>query len=221
MLNTLVSIIDGTLRATQKIFEYSDRPRCVFRIELAAAPCDITLSDGTRLSAGSRLINLHLWNEHIPPFPAHGPTIGWARRMCHDLETSLEELATFVTNDPALEDITAVGGKMMFGSTEQTGLVAHLAERYGFVRAIEPAPDHSIAERLHTLGENILVSMIVIAQNPAAFRLDLFHRDRVPVYLHRAELMRRFGAREKATPVHQPNSERKMPSLDSVADARK
>jgi hypothetical protein len=218
MLNTLVSIIDRALRARQRIFEYSDRPNCVFRIELTTLPCDIALSDGTRLSAGSRFISLHLWNEHLPPFPARGPTLGWARRMCREFEMSLEELAAFIDNNAALEDVIAVGGKMMFGSTDQIELVAHFAGRFGFVRSIDPAPDHSIAERLHAIGENILISMIVIARNPGAFRADLFHRDRVPVYLRREELMRRFGSDVRK---HQPEGEWKRRSFGSIADARK
>lgn len=218
MLNALVSFIDGTLRARQQIFEYSNSRHCIFRIEVAAAPSEVILSDGTRLAAGSCLVNLHLWNEHIRPFPAAGPTLGWARRMCRDLETSLEELAAFVASDPALDEITAIGGKMMFGSTEQTELVMHFAERYGFVRAIDPITNRSVAEWLHMMGENILVSMIVIAQNPAAFRADLFRRERVPVYLRRAELMRRFRTPEQAASVRQPNGARKAPSFGSAAD---
>ncbi len=221
MLNSLVSMIDGALRARQEIFEYSNNPHCVFRLQLGAATNDIALSDGTLVPVGSRLINLHLWNEHIPPFPARGPTLGWARGMCRDLETSLEELAGFLASNSAFDDIAAVGGKMMFGSTEQTRLVAHFAERYGFVRAFDRAADHSIAEWLHLVGENILVSMIVIAQNPAAFRTDLFHRDRVQVYLHRAELVRRFGAPRKTALAFQLNGKRNMPSFGSAAGAPK
>ncbi len=221
MLNTLVSMIDGALRARQEIFEYCNDPHCVFRLQLAAATSDIVLADGTRVPAGSRLLNLHLWNEHIPPFPARGPTLGWARGMCRDLATSLEELAAFVARNPDLQEVAAVGGKMMFGSTEQTQLVAHFAERYGFVRAIDPAPDHPIADWLHLVGENILVSMIVMAQNPAAFRADFFHRDRVRVYLHRSELMRRFGAHPEVAAVFQLKGERNIPSFGSAAGSRK
>lgn len=200
MLNALVSVIDRTLRVRQGIFEYSDRPRCIFRINIATTASETVLSDGTRLPAGSRVINLHLWNEHVSPFPDQGPTIGWARRMCEDLETSLRELAMFVASQPALDDIEAVAGKMMFGSTEQTQAVAHFAERYGFGYAVEPVANRSISEALHSLGENILISMIVISHNPAALRADCFSRDRVQVYLHRTELMRRFGASETAAP---------------------
>jgi len=98
MLNDLVSLIDRRLRAR----EYSICRHCIFRVELVAAASDIALSNGTRLSAGSHLINLHLWNEHIPPFPPEAPALGWARRMCNDLEASLDGLAAFVANNPAL-----------------------------------------------------------------------------------------------------------------------
>lgn len=202
MLNALVSIIDKTLRARLEIFEYSDCPDCIFRVQLVTIANDIALSDGTRLPADSRLINLHLWNEHVPPFPARGPTLGWARRISRDLEISLGELAAFLASSRAVKDVTAIGATMMFGSTEQTELIAHLAERYGFVRALDPTASHSIAQRLHLVGESILISMIVLSHNPAAFRLDRFARDHVPVYLHRAELMRRFGAPNGAASAH-------------------
>jgi hypothetical protein len=195
MLNALVSAIDRRLRARQGIFEYSTCPRCIFRVQLAASARRIALADGTTVSAGGRLVQLHLWNEHVPRFPPHGPTISWARRIRCDLEMSLQELATFVASRPALADVTAIEANMAFGSSEQTQLVANLAARYGFVRAADSAHGYSILEALHLLGENILISMIVMAHNPAALRADCFRRGRVQVYLHRAELMSRFGNR--------------------------
>lgn len=202
MLDNLVSIIDKTLRARLEIFEYSNCPHCIFRVQLSVAAHDIALSDGTRLSVGSPLINLHLWNEHIASFPARGPTLGWARRMCRDLELSLEELAAFIGNSPGLDDIAAITATMTFGSTEQTQLIAHLAERYGFVRSVDPPPSRSISQKLHQVGEDILISMIVISHNPAAFRTNRFRRERVPVYLHRAELIKRFGSSGRSAPAH-------------------
>ena len=193
MLNTLVSIIDKRLRQRQGIFEYTDCPRCIFRAQVATASNHVDLSDGTRLAAGSRLIILHLWNEHIPPFPQRGPTLGWARRMCDDFEISFEELATFLENRSDLDDVMSVAGEMTFGSAEQTELVARFAARYGFVRAVAAKSNRSFSQRLHRLGENILISMIVISQNPAALRADSLSRDRVPVYLRRTELMKRFN----------------------------
>src|SRR5690242_12860404 len=194
MLNALVSAIDKRLRVRDGIFEYSKSPRCIFRAQISESPNAIALSDGTSLCAGSPLINLHLWNEHIPPFPAHGPTLGWARQISRDLEISLEELAAFLASRSALEPIVAIAADVMFGSIQQAKALVHLAARYGFIRAIDPtAASPSIAQRIHLLGEHILIFMLVIAYNPAAFRTDHFRRDRISIYLHRSELMRRFG----------------------------
>jgi len=198
MLNALVSVIDKRLRVRDGIFEYSDCARCIFRAQFSVNTNDIALSDGTRLAAGSHLILLHLWNERIPPLPAGGPTLGWARQLCQGLEISLEELAAFVAGSSALDDIVGIAGNAVFAPTQHTQAVANLAMRYGFVHAINPEAHVSAAQWLHRLGENILIAMLVIAYNPGAFRADTFRRDRVPLYLHRAELMSRYGPRDGA-----------------------
>jgi hypothetical protein len=52
-------------------------------------------------------------------------------------------------------------------------------------------------ENAHWFGENILISMIVLTRNAAAFRADTLRRDRTLVFLSRRELRRRYGfARE-------------------------
>jgi hypothetical protein len=49
------------------------------------------------------------------------------------------------------------------------------------------------------LGENILISMMVLARNAAALRADVLRRDRTLVFLSRRELRRRYGfARDRA-----------------------
>ena len=79
---------------------------------------------------------------------------------------------------------------MAFASSEQTQLVANLAAHYGFVRAADSARGYSISEALLHLGENILISMIVMSHHPPAVRADCLIRGRVQVFLHRAERMR-------------------------------
>jgi hypothetical protein len=46
---------------------------------------------------------------------------------------------------------------------------------------------------LNRLGENILISMIILAHNPGALHLDTLSRVRVPIYLSRRALEREFG----------------------------
>ena len=49
-----------------------------------------------------------------------------------------------------------------------------------------------MAERLHRYGENVLISLMVIARNTAAFRFQSLRRNRTPVYMSRRELETRF-----------------------------
>ena len=65
--------------------------------------------------------------------------------------------------------------------------------RYGFEAVAEPER-LTLGERLHRFGENILISLIVLAQNAAALRADTLRRARLPIYLSRHALERRFGA---------------------------
>ena len=64
--------------------------------------------------------------------------------------------------------------------------------RYGFEAIAEPRR-LSIGERLHRFGENILISLIILAHNPGALRSDTLKRVRLPIYLSRRILEREFG----------------------------
>jgi hypothetical protein len=52
----------------------------------------------------------------------------------------------------------------------------------------------SLGECIHRLGENILISLTVFAQNPAPLRLDTLLRVRIPIYLSRRTIERKFGS---------------------------
>jgi hypothetical protein len=47
------------------------------------------------------------------------------------------------------------------------------------------------------LGENILISLIVLAQNADALRVDTLRRTRVPIYISRQTLEQKFGSIER------------------------
>ena len=64
--------------------------------------------------------------------------------------------------------------------------------RYGF-EAIVQSGQMSIGERLHRFGENILISLIILAHNPGALRSDTLRRVRLPIYLSRRMLEKEFG----------------------------
>ena len=184
---------DTKLRQHRGVIEYSAHPACIFRIEIALSHRCLTLADGTDLRPGARIARLHFWNEHIPPVPYRGTTIRWARRMQRSISISLHELARYLSSRPDLCDISVVCGDVPSATRSQRHQIEYIMAHYGFETMMEARP-LPFAERVHRLGENILISLTVFAQNPAALRLDTLQRVRVPIYLSRLTLERKFGS---------------------------
>jgi len=197
-LAELLYAIDIRLRRRHAVFEYSGHPGCIFRLEIASAPRPIALRDGTSARAGQRVAHLHFWNEHIPPFPQSGATIGWARQMQRLIAISLRELTRYLSSRPDLADIAVICGNVPSGTRVQTEKLARIMAHYGFEVMPEPGRP-PIGRRLSRLAENILISLIVLAQNAGALRLDTLNRVRVPIYFSRRLLNEKFGDAGEAT----------------------
>ena len=187
----LIFGFDRWLQRRYSVLEFSNHPDCLFRVQVEMLRHPVTLPDGEELPLGARVLTLHLWNEHVPLMPASGATLAWARRMNRCLDVSLRELAHWLASRPDLADIAVVRASAMFGTTEQADQVLRTEKRFGFELIFEPRP--SLAKRLHWLGENILVSLMVLARNPVAFRFDSWRRGRVPTVMMRDVLMSRYG----------------------------
>lgn len=191
---------DTRLRQHRGVIEYSTHPACLFRLEIAEAHRHLRLVDGTELRPGQRIVRLHFWNEHIPPVPTAGTTIRWARQVQRNISLSLRELARYLSSRPDLCDIFVICGDVPSATREQCGQIEYIMAHYGFETIME-TERLPFAERLHRLGENILISLTVFAQNPAALRLDTLQRVRVPIYLSRDLLERKFGSVNSGTGV--------------------
>ncbi|MGB6537474.1 MAG: hypothetical protein WBF58_16105, partial [Xanthobacteraceae bacterium] len=174
--------LDKRLRRHYAVLEYSAHPACIFRLEIVAARRALTLRDGTTLRSGARIARLHFWNEHIPPVPPRGATIRWARQMQKAISTSLRELARFLSSRGDLSDISVICGDVPSATRAHWRQVETIMAHYGFETIMESAP-LPIGEQIHRLGENVLISLTVLAQNARALRLDTLRRARVPIYL--------------------------------------
>ena len=191
-LAELLFAFDATLRRRHAVFEYSDNPSCVFRLGIVRARRPLTLRDGTLVAAGQRMARIHFWNEHVPHMPTRGPTIGWARHMQQVMALSLGELARYLETRPDFGDITVIDARAPTATSAQTDQLARIMARFGFETLPEPE-SLGIVDRAHLLGENFLISMLVLAQNGAALRADTLNRVRLPIYLSRRTLENKFG----------------------------
>ncbi|MGE5533908.1 MAG: YkoP family protein [Acidobacteriota bacterium] len=191
-IRALVTGIDGRLRLHYGVREFSQSPDCIFRIQVVPAKTDITLSDGTRVRANDRIIDLHLWNEQIPLMPPGGPTLAWARQMNRAVDISLRELATLLKRRKDLDDVVAVRANMKLGCSGESDQVTRIAARFGFERIPQRAARMSLGQCLRRFGESILISMMVLARNPAAFRMRGLWRDSIVAFLSIRSLLHRY-----------------------------
>jgi hypothetical protein len=188
----VIDKIDKALRRRIGVTEYTQSRDCLCRMQITRSADDLLLRDGTRVRPGDRIINLHFWTEQVPLIPAAGPTFAWARHISRIFESSLQELAHHLAARADVEDIAAIRVSMALGSAARSDQVSRVLSRFGF----EPAPrqeEPSMGERIHRYGENILISLMVLAHNPITIRSDTLKRDRVALYLSRRTLERRYG----------------------------
>jgi hypothetical protein len=193
-LENAVFGLDRWLRRRQGVFEYTDDPTCIFRIQCVQAEEPLTLSGGARIEPGTPILNLHLWNEHIPLMGSEGATVGWARHLSRAVQSSLQQLAAYLDGNPSLCDIAALRADMRLGTAERSAQLIRLMSHYGF----EPAAEvirlgYWRSSGLHRFGENILIFLLILATNPVAVGTPVLRRDHKLVYLSRAALKRRYG----------------------------
>ena len=191
-LAELLFALDAPLRRRYSVVEYTDNPLCIFRLQIVRSRRNLVLRDATHLRPAQRMVKLHYWNEQIPPTPETGTTMGWARQMAHRIEISLCELARYLASEPDLRDVSAVCADPAAGTGRQSGQLARVMARYGFEAIAESEPP-PIGERIHRFGENILIALMVFAQNANALRAGSLTRKRVPLFLSRRALEQRFG----------------------------
>ena len=191
-IGAMLGALDSRLRQRQGVLEYTCCPSCLFRIQIITSCADIVLSDGTHVYPGDRLISLHVWNEQFPAFPTHGPTLAWARRVNRAFDISLRNLAQFLEMRRDLADVTAICANITFQSAERGAQLARFVSRFGFEKVAVDG-SQSLRQRMHWFGENILISLIVLAHNATALRADTLWRDRTLVFLSRQTLQRRYG----------------------------
>lgn len=202
-LGRVIFGIDDVLRARHHVFEFSQESRTIFRMQVRACEHDVTMSDATRAFVGDRMIDLHLWNEHLPLLK--DGSLRFARRMNECLHVSLGELATYVAASSELDDIEVIRANMGFGTLAQTRQLLRISSRYGF----EPIGDPRRPTRLqlfHRFGENVLISLMVLARNDIALRRDSLARSRVQVFLSRRALLDRYlGGQSRIRDLQAPS----------------
>jgi len=189
ILKAAIRALDRLLRATLGVFEFCDAPHCLLRLRVARAPHPLTLP-GEVVPEGALILELHLWNEHIPPMPPTGPDLAWAVQIQRQLIGSMRAVAALMVSDPRLAEVQAVGGVtvLLWPGRDIGG--EKLFQHLGFTIS----PYHSPLGRFGEFWENLYSWWIMWAFNPATLQgRQLLRLQRVEVWMSTAALLERYA----------------------------
>jgi hypothetical protein len=188
----MVRGLDLLLRRRGRVQEFTQDGDCILRIALTTYDSDFELSDGTKVQAGDRICELHLWNEHIPRMPVKGPDLRWGVRFYRLAVESLRSLAVYLTAEN-LKDIVALGGQMAFLEKDDSPGLASLGTRLGF-DVVNLTARAGRWGRFTHFWENIFSWALMWTYNPGSLRGKRFLRlQRYRLWMSRRTLVQRYG----------------------------
>jgi hypothetical protein len=120
----------------------------------------------------------------------HGPVRIRIGRL--DQAVSFRQLACFLVGRPDLKDVSVLRAIAAFGARERSAGNILLMQRYGF-EPVEDVRPSTMSERGRRLAENVLMTVMVLAHNPAALRGDTLVRGRTLLFMSRRVLEARYG----------------------------
>lgn len=191
-LSRAVRGVDSLLRQRLGIQEFTDDEECIFRISIGDAPRAVLLSDGLSVREGDPVLQLHLWNEHLPPMPSEGPSTAWANLMKRRMRQSLAAVADHLERERQFGAIIALHGSPPFASRLGAAQMVRTAERFGF-DVIDPNGQPELRERIHEIFDSMLLWGLMWAFNPAGLRSKGLLRHRYQLWISRHKLLRCYG----------------------------
>jgi hypothetical protein len=188
-MRAVIRGFDRFLRRARGVFEFCDERECVLRLRLTQTPRELHLPGGV-VGKGEPMLELHLWNEHLPLPPADGPDLAWGLRIGRMWMVSLHRVGRYVRGDPRLSGVRAVGGvTVLLFAGDHTGGI-RLMERSGFTVEPHRQPLRGFGE----FWQNLYAWGLMWAFNPASVRGRRFtHLRQAEIWMHADEFLRRYG----------------------------
>jgi hypothetical protein len=198
-LSRAVRGVDSLLRQRQGIEEFTDDAECIFRISHVPASRAVRLSDGTAIAEGDPVLQLHLWNEHLPLMPSEGPSAAWAIRLKQRMRKSLVAVASYLQRERTLDAVQALHGAPPFGSRLGAAQMVRTAHRFGF-DVIDPDAAPEWRERIHIVFDSMLLWGLAYAFNPGGLKTKGLLRHRHQLWIARRKLLLLYGGIADAAP---------------------
>ncbi len=182
-------LVDAAMRARLRLVEPWQDEEALFRVRLSRAAHAVALPDAT-IRAGDPVVELHLWNEHVPPMAPKGPDLAWAKAFERRATASLKALAALLPSDTRFSPARALRGvSSAFSPSRGTG-TRKLLERIGFTAIAVDSARGSTAALLDGVYAWYLLRAFA-ARAPSLGRV--LRLPRAELWMSMATLVRRYG----------------------------
>ncbi len=188
-LGRVLSAIDGVVRRWMGVYEFSDDPQCLFRLERRRAKDAVPLPDGTAIERGETLGIIHLIGDRVPALPPGGADLAWAKRTSRAYTRTFVLLAAHVAETRALDDVRVFGNTFTIPVTQGS---VRMLERVGFMVVREDIT--RLTSQLHERLARFWTQVLRRAYNP----ISLENRagsayGTLSMWMTRDTLMTRYG----------------------------
>lgn len=187
-MRSLIRGFDAFLRRREGVYEFNASADGLLRVRRTRAGERVAL--GSRwIEAGQEVLELHLWNEHMPPLPRDGPSLAWASRTERMFVASLRDLARTMRTEPAYHCVRALRAVSVL-LTPGPGSAGPVAARLGFV----VRPCRNRLGRFGEFWENFYTWFLMWTFNPVSLRgRSLPGLRRMEMWMAAEDFMQRFG----------------------------
>lgn len=200
-MDVVIKEFDRFLRWSQGVYEFCEQPECILRLKRARAKKTVILSDKL-IEKGEPILELHLWNEHIPELPSDGNQLLWASQMKNRLILTFQRLASLLVDDGSYNDIEALFGITVLAVDPATAEPISLFLRLGF----EVTPYQNPLGSFGTFWENFYTWWIMWAFNKESLRKrNLFNLRRSEIWVSKEKFISRYYDAKGGSDVKRKN----------------
>jgi len=186
--------IDALLRRQLGISEFTADPECLIRISQTRARRLVVTPSGDVIRPHARVLQIHLWNEHVALISQTGSTAAWGNLFKRRMRHSLALLSRHIEEAPQYRDIAAITASPTFPDRFGPLTLTRVCEYFGW-EIVAPEHRYKHFHSVHAWLDSLLVWGLIWAFNPTALRGRGASFSRIEVWMSRSRLLDRYAPR--------------------------
>ena len=188
-LRWAIKAIDAVLRRIGGVTEFEADANGLLRIQRNHATQALTLGDGVHIARRASILDLHFWNEHLPPFPSEHAYFDWSSHVEQQIQASLHRLALYIHACQQFRDVQTLRVRLSIPKRGPAPVLGRILMEAGFESVESCVPRSS---SLLPFLEGIWMWLLTWAYNPHGLIDWRFKRTHREYWISRARFFAKY-----------------------------